>query len=39
MMKSNVLGRIPPVNFVKDRTYSSMQEIERLLRIAELPPL
>lgn len=35
MMKSNVVGRVPPLTFVKDKTYSRMMEIERLLRIAE----
>ena len=41
MMKSNVLGRIPPVTFVKDKTYSRMMEIERLLKIAvsQAPPV
>ena len=41
MMKSNVLGRIPPVMFVKDKTYSRMMEIERLLKIAvsQAPPV
>lgn len=37
MMRSNTIGRVPPVTFVKDKTYAMMQEVERLLQVAELP--
>ena len=33
MIKSSVLGRVPPVTFVKDMTYSRMMEIEHLLKV------